>query len=57
MCITHAFPSLKWFFGEVKKGYWRWIPVTCKFVFEKSFQQKSDMELFEQEQEVNILRI
>jgi len=41
------------YFGEVKKGYWRGIPVACKFVYEKSFRQKSDIELFEQE--VNIL--
>jgi len=37
------------YFGEVRKGNWRGIPVACKFVYEKSFRQKSDIELFEQE--------
>jgi len=41
------------YFGEVRKGLWRGVTVACKFVLEKSFRQKSDILLFEQE--VNIL--
>uniref|UniRef100_A0A6B2L3S5 Protein kinase domain-containing protein n=1 Tax=Arcella intermedia TaxID=1963864 RepID=A0A6B2L3S5_9EUKA len=37
------------YFGEVKLGYWRGIKVACKFVYEKSFRNKSDIELFDQE--------
>jgi len=41
------------YFGEVRLGVWRGITVACKFVYDKSFRKKSDLELFEQE--VNIL--
>eukprot|EP01125_Pyxidicula_operculata_P001438 TRINITY_DN1132_c0_g2_i1.p1 TRINITY_DN1132_c0_g2~~TRINITY_DN1132_c0_g2_i1.p1 ORF type:complete len:1224 (+),score=464.66 TRINITY_DN1132_c0_g2_i1:336-3674(+) len=49
-----AEPLGKGFFGEVRLGTWRSVPVACKFLFEKSFRDKSDHELFMQE--VNILR-
>jgi len=41
------------YFGEVRLGYWRNVPVACKKVYEKSFRNKSDQEMFLRE--VNIL--
>eukprot|EP01125_Pyxidicula_operculata_P019201 TRINITY_DN694_c2_g1_i1.p1 TRINITY_DN694_c2_g1~~TRINITY_DN694_c2_g1_i1.p1 ORF type:complete len:1313 (+),score=446.85 TRINITY_DN694_c2_g1_i1:50-3988(+) len=41
------------FFGEVRLGYWRSKKVALKYVYEKSFRNRTDIELFMAE--VNIL--
>jgi len=37
------------YFGEVRLGLWRGSQVACKRVFDKSFRNKSDLELFYRE--------
>uniref|UniRef100_A0A6B2L6J4 Protein kinase domain-containing protein n=1 Tax=Arcella intermedia TaxID=1963864 RepID=A0A6B2L6J4_9EUKA len=40
------------YFGEVRLGYWLTVPVACKILFNKCFQNKSEFQLFVREVKV-----